>query len=202
MWTHDQMIYVLCVNKNIVKLTNYFAKKYKIAKEKVRAGTIEDLIKEIIEHNSRVLMSIREGKIIYDPLNFLASLKLNIRKGLMIGTKEAILKKFFLIKESIKEIERTKLAVFDNIYTSTLEAAQTALILKGHSTLVPRLVPKVLEKNFLGKGLEKREIDDASEIIKVFKDYEHKKISLPSGKKLDDLAKKSEFFRESIKKII
>jgi len=201
-WYHEGLLYVICLNRYIIKLTNYFSKKLGLPKEKVRVGSLEDLIKEISEHNTRVLVSVRDGKILYDPYKLISSLKININKGLMTGTKEAILRKFLLIKEYIKEIENIKVKVFDNIYMSTVEAAQTALIMKGHTILVPRLIPEMLKKHLQGKGLEKTHVDYAAEIIKTFKDYEHKKIPLPSGKKLDELARKAELFREAVKKII
>lgn len=201
-WIHNDMLYAICLNKYITILTNHFSKKYKIPEEKVRVGTIEDLIKEITSHNTRVLISVRDGKIIYDPFKLLRSLQINIQKGMMTGTREAIMRKFLLIKDYVKEIEQTKMQVFDNIYTSTLEAAQTALLLKGHPVFVPRLVPHAIQKYLKGHGLEKTHILYVSEIVQLFKKYEHKKISLPSGKKLDDLSKKSELFREAVKNIV
>jgi hypothetical protein len=199
-WQHNSLLYIICLNKHILHLTNYFSKKYHIPKEKVRVGTFEDLIKEVTEHNTRVLISIRDGKIMYDPFKFLKSLKINIQKGLMTGTKEAILRKFMLIKDYIKELESIKEQVFDNIYTSTVEASQTALVLKGHNALIPRLIPDMLEK-YLHRDLEKTYIAYASEIIKTYKNYEHKKIPLPDGKKLDELARKASLFREAVKKL-
>jgi hypothetical protein len=202
-WIHEGKLYVICTSKHIVQLTRHFSKKYKLPKEKVHVGTIEDLIKEIINHNTRVLISIRDGRVVHDPIHLLHSLKINIQKGLLVGTKEAILKKFMLIKDYIKEIEATKERVFDNIYVSTIEAAQTALIIKGNSNiaLIPRLIPDVLRETLLGRGLEKTQIEYASEIILKYKAYEHKKCPLPEGKRLDELARKAELFRDAVKKL-
>lgn len=200
-WIHNEMLYVICLNKHIVALTKHFSQTYGLPQEKVRVGSIEDLIKEISEHNTRVLISIRDGKIIYDPFKLIISLKININKGLMTGTKEAILRKFLMIKDYVREIENIKLQYLDNIYTATVEAAQTALVLKGHAILIPRLIPEMLKQHLQGKGLEKTHINYATEIIKTFKAYEHKEISLPNGRKLDDLARKAELFREAVKKL-
>ena len=201
-WVHNGLLYVICLNKYISALTKHFSENYKIPEEKVRVGSIEDLIKEITGHNTRVLISVRDGKIIYDPFKLLRSLQINIQKGMMTGTKEAILRKFLLIKDYIKEIENIKMHVFDNIYTSTLEAAQTALLLKGHPVFVPRLVPDAIKRYLLRHGLEGTHVLYVSEIIGTFKKYEHNKIQLPSGKKLDDLAKKSEIFREAVRNLV
>jgi hypothetical protein len=201
-WIHNEMLYVVCLNKYVSALTKNFSQTYKIPEEKVRVGTIEDLIKEITSHNTRVLISVRDGEIIYDPFKLLRSLQINIQKGLMTGTKEAILRKFMLIKDYIKEIESIKSRVFDNIYTSTLEAAQTALLLKGHAVLVPRLIPDAVARYLRGHGLERTHADYVIEIIKTFKAYEHNKIQLPAGKRLDDLAKKSEIFRGAVKHLV
>lgn len=201
-WVHNEMLYIICLNKHIVALTKHFSQVYNLPEDKVRVGTMEDLIKEITQHNTRVLISVRDGKIIYDPYKLLTSLKINIQRGLMIGTKEAILRKFMLIKDYIKEIENTKIQVLDNIYMSVIEAAQTALVLRGHLIMIPRLIPDMLKKYLQDKGLEKTHVAYAIEIIKTFKDYEHKTIPLPNGKKLDDLAKKAELFREAVKKLV
>mgnify|MGYP001359617620 CR=1 FL=1 len=140
-WMHQDKIYILCIPKHVTILTKQFSKKWNIAKENVRIGTIEDLVKEIIQHNTRVIISVRDGKVIYDPLKILHSLKKNIQKGLMTGTKEGILRKFMLIKDHIKEIEKIKEKLFDNIYISTIEASQTALIITGNIALIPRIIP-------------------------------------------------------------
>ncbi len=200
-WLHNEMIYMLCLEKHITELTKKYSKRFGLAEEKVRVGTTEDLIKEIINHNTRVLISVRDGKIIYDPLKLLHSLKINIEKGLMTGTKEGILRKFLVIKDHLKEIENIKVQVFDNIYVSTIEASQTALILKNHFVLVPRLIPETLKRHLLRNSLEKTQINDAEEIIKTYKAYEHKKIPLPNGRRLDNLSIKSERFREAVKKM-
>ncbi len=202
-WIHEGNLYVICVSKHIVQLTKHFSQKYHLHDKRVHVGTIEDLIKEIINHNTRVLISIRDGRVVHDPIHLLHSLKINIQKGLLVGTKEAILKKFMLIKDYIKEIESTKEQVFDNIYVSTIEAAQTALVIKGKNNiaLIPRLIPDVLRETMLGKGLEKTHIEYASEIILKYKAYEHKKCPLPEGKRLDELARKAGLFRDAVKKL-
>jgi hypothetical protein len=202
-WVTKDTLYVICQTKHITHLTHHFSKKYKIPEEKVHVGTIEDLIKEIVNHNTRILISIRDGKIIYDPIHLLHALKINIQKGLLVGTKEAILKKFMLIKDYIREMESTKEQVFDNIYTSTIEAAQTALVLKGHGKLAmaPRMIPDLLKRYLLNNGLEKTQLHYAEEIITKYKLYEHKKINLPEGRKIDELARKAELFRETVKKL-
>ena len=200
-WTSNGLIYVLCNASKITFLTNYISKKYNIAREKVRVGTMEDLIKEITEHNTRVLISIRDGKLIYDPLHLISSLKINIARGAMIGTKEAILSKFLIIKDRINEVENIKKEVFDNIYTSAVEASQTALIIKGAAGFIPRKVPEMLNVYLKNKGLEKTHIANATEIIQLYKDYEHGKIKLPEGRKLDLLAKKSEILRGAVKNL-
>ena len=201
-WIHEDFLYVLCTEKNITKLTEYFSQNYKIPKERVRVGVFYDLIKEISERNRRVLISIRDGKIIYDPFKFIISLKINIKNGLMLGTKEAILKKFFIIKEHIKDVENIKYLVLDNLYTSLVESSQAALIMKDQKVVIPRLIPELLKEHLLNKGIGEIEIKYAEDVIKTFKDYEHKKIDLIEGKKLDEIRMMVVLFRESIKKII
>lgn len=200
-WICDEKLYLLCIPKHFSILTKQFSDRWHISKEKVHIETIEDLVKEIIQHNTKVIISVREGKILYDPLKLLHSLKKNIEKGLMIGTKEGILKKFMLIKDNIKEIENIKIKIFDNTYISTIEACQTALILKNHIALIPRVISVKLRKYLLNRGLERSDLNNAVEIISLYKLYEHNKLNLPPGKKLDELVKKAGLFREAVKKL-
>lgn len=200
-WIYDEKLYLLCLPKHVSVLTKKFSKKWHITEERVHVGTIEDLVREIIKHNTRVIISVREGRVIHDPLKLIHSLKKNIQTGLMIGTKEGILRKFMLIKENIKDIEEIKEKIFDNIYLSTIEASQTALILKGHVALIPRMISVKLKQHLLDRGLERSDLNNAAEIISLYKLYEHKKVNLPPGKKLDELSKKAESFRESVKKL-
>jgi hypothetical protein len=56
-------------------------------------------------------------------------------------------------------------------------------------------------KILTNRGLEKSDIINAIEIMETYKLYEHKRIVMPSGKKLDEFTKKAELFREAVKKL-
>jgi hypothetical protein len=126
---------------------------------------------------------------------------INIKKGLMAGTKEMLLRKFMSIQREIKEIESIKSQVFENVYTSCLESAQAALIMKGKAILTPRIVPELLKVFLLGKGLERTHIKYCDEIIWTYKSLEHKKIPPLTGEEIDKLARKGELFRDAVKRI-
>jgi len=53
----------------------------------------------------------------------------------------------------------------------------------------------------LGKGLERTHIKYCEEIIRTYKALEHKKIQPLTGKEIDKLAKKTELFRDAVKRI-
>jgi len=162
--------------------------------------SMEDFIKNVVEHDRKFLISIRDGEIIKDPVSILRNTKENIERGELIGTKEAILKKFLVVREHLNEIEKIKAKILDNVYSSTIEACQALLTLHGCIILTPRLIPDYLKK-LPGKIRRKISISDVSEIIKTYKDYEHEK-EFPSGKKLDKLMMKAKKLKEDINEII
>jgi len=186
---------------------NYSNKCYivseKVPKEKTRENieylTPEDLIKGIIEHDRKLLVSIRDGKIIKDRLKLISATKKNILKGEIVGTKEVIIKKLMTIKEHMSNLHEIKYRILDNIYMSVIEASQAALVMSESSSLIPRNIPQSLKKEFRRNKIH---IDYIAEIIKVFKDYEHRKIPMPSGRKIDDLSVKAEAILNEIKIVI
>ena len=171
------------------------------AKEDETFFTPKELIEEIISHNRHLLLSIREGRIKKDSLYLLKSTRRNLELGEMIGTKEAIIKKFIKIKSSFENIRKMNYKILDNIYMSVVESSQALFLSNNIKITSPRNIPEKLNK--LSKKLNKKlDIGAAKEIIKTFKDYEHSKIRLPSGKKLDLLISKAKKFNEEVKELL
>lgn len=199
LWLHEGTLHVLCSERPSENALAGLRRRHK-AKE-AKAILAEDFFKEVMEYNTKLLVSIRDGKVIFDGLDIVKVIGINIQRGLMAGTKEMLLRKFMSIRKEIKQIEDTKSQVFENIYISCLESAQAALIMKGRVILTPRLVPELLRMFLLGKGLERTHIKYCEEIIWAYKAIERKKIPPLSGVEIDRLARKAELFRDAVKRI-
>jgi len=183
---------------------NYFLvenKKEFHEKENETFFTPKELIEEIVSHNRILLLSIKNGRIKKDSLHLIRSTKRNLESGEMIGTKEAIIKKFKRIRFHFENIKKINYQILDNIYMSVVESSQALFLSNNIRITSPRNIPEKLNK--LSKKLNgKVDIHSAKEIIKVFKKYEHSKISLPKGKKLDKLMIKAKKFNEEVKELL
>ncbi len=199
LWMHENVLHILTSEKVSHQDITILQKRHKAGQVKVLL--IEQFLKEVMEYNTKLLVSIRDGRVIFDRLDMVKVIGLNIQKGLMAGTKEMLLKKFMSIQKELKEMESSKSQAFENIYISCLEAAQAALLSKGRVILIPKMVPEMLRVFLLGKGLERTQIKYCEEIIWTYKALEHKKIQPLTGKEIDKLAKKTELFRDAVKRI-
>ena len=161
----------------------------------------KDLIQEIISHNRTILLSIKNGRIKKDFLHLITSTRRNLESGELVGTKEAILKKFNKIKFHFDNIKKINYQVLENLYMSVVESSQALFLFSGIKITSPRNIPDRLNK--LPKKLSaKLNISFAKEIIKIFKDYEHSKIKLPEGKELDKLITKARRFNEEVQSLL
>ncbi|MEM7819343.1 MAG: hypothetical protein QXD48_00760 [Candidatus Aenigmatarchaeota archaeon] len=196
-WIFSNVIYLIIIDKKYEKHIKEKMKNYNLI-----IIQTEDFFKSIMEYDTKLLISIRDGKILFDPFGVVGVIKRSVKKGIIAGTKESLFRKFMIIHRYLNEIENIKYHVFNNIYMSVVECGQAALIARGYPISIPRDIPKHMKKYFLGNGLEKTHITYCEEIIKLYKKFEHGKTHLPNGRKLDELAKKAEIFRNAVKSIL
>src|SRR3990172_2434024 len=142
LWLHEGALNILASDKVSHQEISRLQARHKAQKAKVIL--MDEFFRDVMEYNTKILVSIRDGTIIYDSLDMVKVIGINIRKGLMAGTKEMLLRKFMSIQREINEIESVKNQVFENIYASCLEDAQDCLISRGRAVLVPRNVPELL----------------------------------------------------------
>jgi hypothetical protein len=199
LWTHEGVLHILASDRVPHQKISRLQARHKCEKAKVLL--MEEFFRTVMEYNTKLLVSIRDGRILHDSLGVVKVVEMNIRKGLMAGTKEMLLRKFMSIRKEIGEIESVKSQVFENVYTSCLESAQAALIMKGRAILVPRIVPELLRLFLLDRGLERTHIRYCEEIIWNYKALERKRIAPLTGEDIDKLAKKAELFRDAVKRI-
>jgi hypothetical protein len=198
-WIHEGTLHILASDRVPHQEITRLQARFKCGKARVLL--MEEFFRGVMEYNTKLLVSIRDGRLLQDRMGVVKVVEMNIRKGLMAGTKEMLLRKFMNIRKEIGEIESVKAQVFDNVYTSCLESAQAALIMKGRAILVPRIVPELLKTFLLEKGLERTHIRYCEEIIWTYKSLERKKIAPLTGEDIDSLSRKAELFRDAVKRI-
>ena len=163
--------------------------------------SMEEFIRRIEFHDREFLIRIRDCKIKKDPFHILKITRKNILKGEIIGTKEAILRKFLKIKVYLTDVNKIKEKILDNTYISIIESCQSLLIFHKHIVLVPRLIPDYLRK--LPKDVKNSvSIKYLRELIKLCKEIEHKKAVIPSGRKLDEYMDKAKVLNNRIEEIL
>ncbi len=163
----------------------------------------KDYFKEVLAGSKETYSAIRESAIIYDPEHMIDPIQEMIKKGEIIGTHESLLRKFVAISDHFRKIDLVKYRVLDNIYRSTLDLSQALLMEKHNIFSTQRDTIKYLDKYLVKKGkLERKYLNIAKGIIILFKDIEHKKTGMISGKELDRLQKNAEIFRHRILELL
>jgi len=185
-WNYQGKRYILSYNKNIPR-----------EKEDILL-TPEELIEEITTHDRKILLSIKEGNVKKDYLNLLSSVKKNLERGEIVGTKEALIRKFKKRDYHLENLRKTRYNILDNSYMAVVEASQALLLINGAQIISPRNLIEALKK----KGKRKVSIKKAKKVITVFKDYEHGKIKLPSGKELDKIIRYAKEYYTEVKSLI
>lgn len=195
--------------EKIEKIENFLIEVGKKIKEKskkhfhVIIKTISQYYDEIIENKIDVFLEIKNAQCIYDPSNLLTPIKSLVNKGEIRGTKEAIFRLMNQVKINMKEIKEIKIEILSSLYAAVIDAAEAALLAKNISFLVPKEIPKLLEKEFLKKRLiTKKTINAFEKIYEIYKKYEHGEIAEIDGKYLDELIKKADIFISEMQELI
>lgn len=150
----------------------------------------------VMKGNLIMFSEIRNSQPLYDPTGFFTPLKPLIEEGEIIGTKESLLRLISNIKGRIRKIDGLKLDILENLYIAVVNAGQAPLIAANYPIPVQKEVSKQLKKYFVKKD-EKLSMDFikmCDDVVKSFKEFEHKKKVDISGEELDDLIKKSKAF--------
>lgn len=164
---------------------------------------VTDYFRNVMEGDLGTYRKIRDASLLYDPGHFVHPIKKMVKTGMIHGTKESLMRKFHSINQHFRQISREKLRVLDNVYMSVIEASQAAILAAGKPIPVPKQVPTSIRKEFVDKGLlEKKYLDQCSDIVKAFKSVEHREKPVPSGTELDRLQTKAREYRERLKELV
>ncbi len=164
---------------------------------------VEDYFRDVLEGDVLTYSKIREARLLYDPSHFVSPIKRMVKTGQVMGTKEALLQKFILINQHFRAIKKLKMKVLDNIYMAVIETAQAALLARDRPIPTPKQVPLFIRKYFVNTGvLEPRFHKQCESIVRTFKDIEHEKRPVLSGKELDRFEKQAGEFIERLRELM
>lgn len=201
-WVINLLVDDLKINEEKIDEIKVYALKLDEKIEKKHGVTLHTKLLKVtryydylIENRIDIFLEIKKSVCFYDPSGFFNPIKILIEKGEIKGTKEAIYRLITQVKKNMKELREIKLDVLGKIYSSVIDAAEAALIVKGVSFFIPNEIPKALEREFLGKKLiSKKTFNAFEDIYNTYKAYEHGEIEEIDGKKLDELIKKADLF--------
>ncbi len=204
-WIIKEEFYILISDLN-KKEKKEFNKKIKKFSEKyyVKIYPIEiaDLFRNIAEYNKKILINIRDSKLLYDKVGFIKVIKINIKEGNLVGTKEFLLKRFMNIDKNFREINSKKSAIFTNIYSSVIEASQAILFAFGYDGIKEKRIINNLKKLHKKEIINKEELDFVKNTIKAYKKYEHGEKPLPSPQEFNKLINESNEFIKKARNMV
>ncbi len=158
---------------------------------------------KVMQDRIDTFIEIKHALALYDPTGFLRPLQLLVEKGKILGTKESILRLIINVKSRMKDISKIKVEALAKIYEAVIDAAEAALIAWGYAALTPKYIAVQLDRIFVKKHkLSKRFVDYYKAIYDYYKQYEHDKIKVVDGAKLDELIKKADAFIDRMKELI
>ncbi|MBN1377052.1 nucleotidyltransferase domain-containing protein [Candidatus Woesearchaeota archaeon] len=169
----------------------------------VQVYILTDFWENIKEANPVIFTFLRDGVPFYDRGIFMPWKNL-LKMGRIQPSAESI-DKFKSMGDEI--VKRAKLRLVDlvieDLYYAALTPSQAAIMLYGLPPSTPRETPKVMEDIFVKKEsmMNKNELNVLEELIEIRKRIEHGDKKDISGKKVDDLLKKTEVYIKRINEL-
>lgn len=167
-------------------------------KSKKKEILVEDFFQKIASYNHETLVSVKQGKIISDPLNILKVVQNSLKRGEFIGTKEKILRNLNNISVYLKKADDIKMGVLSNTYNSFIDFIQASFIKNNLKLPIPKEIPGIMRKNKSKLGIDEKTIKYSKEIIDYYKKVEKSEKKNITGKELEDLRKKVSHIKSSL----
>jgi len=180
-----------CMGKWVYKDKLYILAKNPIGKKSI---SLPDFFQKIVKYDSLFLMSVRDGKILEDPLKIISSVKQSLVNGQIFGTSDHILSKLDSLLWETSKCSAIKEKVLSNVYSSLIEYAQAFFIKNGAPVPSPKSIPSRLKKDFSEK-IDRKAGLYSEEIINFTKEY-RRKGGVIEGKNLDELMRHLSLFKE------
>ncbi len=159
---------------------------------------------DLIKHGSpTVFCEIREGIPVYDPSGFFVPLKKLLLQGKIPGTKEAMRDLIEKAPVRIKRVESLfKIKILEHLFNAVVEAGQSPLILVGVAPPTPKKLAENLKIHFIRKKqLEPEYPKYCEQIVKYWKEYEHREIKV-DWEDIDEIAEKTAKFVSRMEKLM
>ncbi len=146
---------------------------------------------------------IRDGIPLYDRGTFIPW-KLLLKMGRIKPSQEAI-DMFMSMGDKVEKTAKRRLLdiVVSDIYWSVITPSQALLMLYGLPPPVPKDTAQIFKETFVDKEkvIEKKYSDILDRVIRIYKDYEHGKVTEVSGKEVDELIKDTTDYVKRMKKL-
>ena len=169
----------------------------------VQVYLLTEFWESVKDANPVMFTFIRDGIPIYDRGIFLPW-KALLKMGKLKPSPEAI---DMFMSAGDKTIKRAKLALMDillhDLYWGVITPSQALLMLYGLPPPTPKQIVKDIEKNFVEKEkiLERKYLNILSNIVGLYKDYEHEKLKEIKGAEIDKLLKDTEDYLKRLKEL-
>ncbi len=171
----------------------------------IQTYILTDFWENVKDANPVIFTFIRDGVPIYDKGTFMPW-KLLLKMGKLKPSPEAIDKFMAMGDKVTKKVEmRLTDLVIKDIYWGVLTPSQALLMLYGLPPPTSKETPKIFRKVFVEEEsiLEKEYADILERIVKIYKDFEHKKIEDGDikGKDVDKFLEDTEKFLKRLKEL-
>ena len=157
--------------------------------------TLTVFFQNLINSEPVVLNILRDGISIVDT-GFFNPLKILLLKGDLKPTPEAIFNCATRVSQHVLRSKINLLSSVQELYLAMLDASQAMLMSYGQVAPSPVKVPELLK----GLKVNSELITSFSNMQKLFKDIEYRRVTELSGKVYDGLSKKSNVFIKEMEK--
>jgi len=169
----------------------------------VQTYILTDFWDSMKDANPVIYTFLRDGVPLFDRGVFMPW-KLLLQMGRIKPSPEAIDMNMDIGEKLLERVKQKLLSVVgEDLFYAVMNPSQAALMLHGLPPPTPKETVKLMEEIFVKKEklLEKRYVDILEKIRVAYKDIEHGKIKIITGKEIDSLLKLVEDYLKRITKL-
>ena len=158
----------------------------------------------VMDGNPVLYNVLRDGILIFDT-GFFLPMQMLMKMGNIKPSKECIDKHIYIADELVKMVDRTMLTKLTyDLEQSVVSSAQAVLMELGYRPPAPNEIAGFVKKVLVdeNKLVDKKYSAMAKNVIKTYKDIEHKDKKKISGEELQKLKEDATIFVKAMKKIL
>jgi predicted nucleotidyltransferase len=168
----------------------------------VQVYLLTDFWQSVKDATPVIFTFIRDGVPMYDRGTFLPW-KLLLKMGKIKPSPEAVdtFMKYGDQNESL--VKRRLMDAMIDIYWGVITPTQALMMLAGHAPPVPKTMVQEVKQVFIDKEkiMGMKELKILEKVVKMYKDYEHGKLTSVSGEEIDTLLKESKHYDTKLKEL-